>query len=359
MRVSVGVLESELSYAERLLDNLTDEYPDEIEVSLYSTVENALVGVRAKTSGVLLISESWANEMVGLPKRVALGVLVDDPSVTAVDGVPAICRYTKLTDIYNGILRLYETVATGIELASNGEDSPAIVFTSPAGGVGTSTIALAFSMSMARQGRQVLYLDLSDFADPDLILTGEGQGSLTDVIFAAKSSQGNFALSARTNVKRDSESGLYYFGAARTPVDMLEFAEDERAELCKSLLTNTEYDLVAVDLPFSFAKSAIFLFERAFRTVLVSDGRALSNDKVGKALRSLEILRERGGNVSLARFGVFYNRFSSKNSGKIDTGLPEFGGVGRIEGLDERSIIREVSHSARLDGLMGLESRNG
>ena len=87
----------------------------------------------------------------------------------------AICKFQKISRIYQQILNLYSEVAADIVTASSGENNRTKIISvlSPAGGVGCSTIAAACAKALCQNGRRVLYLNLEKYGSTKILFQGE------------------------------------------------------------------------------------------------------------------------------------------------------------------------------------------
>ena len=89
-----------------------------------------------------------------------------------------------------------------------------IIFSSPSGGVGTSSMAAACAVHYAMQGKKVLYLNLEKFGSADVFFSGEGQFDMSDIIYTLKSKKTNLALKLESCVKQDI-SGVYFYSQSK------------------------------------------------------------------------------------------------------------------------------------------------
>ncbi|MDR2252625.1 MAG: hypothetical protein LBD97_01985 [Bifidobacteriaceae bacterium] len=354
-RINVGVLERNSTEAEALSDVLLDFYPDDIALALLSSGEQALAWARRGRPGVLLVDRDRLGEVGQVPDNVAVGVLVDVDQPT-VDGAPAVCRYLAVDGIYNQLARLFSEVAgTGMPTAVREGESLVIAFTSPQGGVGTTTVALAFGRRLARAvPSRVLYLDLTPFASVGELSTGRATATITDVVFAAKSRNANMRMAMTASAARDDASGLHYYASARTAADLMELDNDELGRLYQAATEGADFGYVVLDVPFAWTGPHAEALARAAVSVVVTDGRPLTNHKVARAVEALDL---RAANDPSGRSwtvqGLFYNKFSSTASAKLDMrDVPEVGGSGRFNGLTEPQVVEQLAQSAAFDLLL-------
>ncbi|MDR1635412.1 MAG: hypothetical protein LBS27_10965 [Bifidobacteriaceae bacterium] len=355
-RISVGVLERSPEDAEALSDALLEFYPDQVSLSLLADAEQALTWARRGRPGVLLGDREQLGALDKLPDSIAVGALVDVDQ-SAEEGVTAVCRYLAVDAIYAEIVRLFsEVVGTGLPSASHEGDSLVVAFTSPQGGVGTTTVALAFARKLARSTPdKVLYLDLTPFAVVGELSAGRGSATMTDVVFAAKSRNANMRMALTGTALRDESSGLWYYASARTAADVMELGEEELTALYQAAVDGAGFRYVILDVPFAWSGPHGEALARAGVVVAVTDGRPLANYKL---LRAVEALDLRAGNDSAGRSwtvqAVFYNKYSSTASSKLDLAdVPEVGGSGALIGLTDSQVVEHIAQSSAFDLLLG------
>src|SRR5690606_28701643 len=115
----------------------------------------------------------------------------------SVDGDRAVARYTRLDEFYRQVVALLDHSVGSMQMRSRapGTSTRVVPVISPAGGVGTSSVAIALARSIATQpeGPTVLYLALDPCADPSFALGHDPAGgpTLSDAVFAVKRRRGN------------------------------------------------------------------------------------------------------------------------------------------------------------------------
>ena len=108
---------------------------------------------------VLVACDSFDINVDVLPKRCGFAYFVDAVDVDSINDQRAICKFQKADLIYKQILSIYSENsgrAAGLKLGD--DHAKVIAFASPCGGVGTSSLAAAFTIRMAKQGNKALYL---------------------------------------------------------------------------------------------------------------------------------------------------------------------------------------------------------
>jgi MinD-like ATPase involved in chromosome partitioning or flagellar assembly len=146
---------------------------------------------------------------------------------------------------------------------------------------------------------------------------------------------------------RSSTSGVSYFAAPEHAADLLELSEAEWLEVVSALVKLDVYDCIVFDIPWGTNKLVQYFLKRSLRTLMVSDGRVGSNDKVSRALDTLRILDQRNSTSFAQGIAVFYNKFSTRNTARIPN-LTEAGGINRYEGLGDAAVVDAIVADKRL-----------
>ncbi|MDR0594290.1 MAG: hypothetical protein LBG60_13790 [Bifidobacteriaceae bacterium] len=356
-RINVGILERSPEEAEALSDALIEFYPDDLSLSLLASQDQAVAWAKRGRPGVLLVDLGRAEQFPPLPGNVAVAALVDlgEP---AAGGLVTVSRYLAVDGIYQEIARLAAGLKSlGPAAGGGGRQSKVVAFTSPKGGVGTTAVALAFARKLAAaaaEAGKVLYLDLTPFAAAGEILDGEGSGTMTDIVFAAKSRNSNLAKALVERALRDKASGLHYYAGARSAADVMELAEPELSRLYQAALAGDDFKYVVLDGPFTWTGPHAEALSRADLVVAVTDGRPATNRRLERAVEALDLRAgsdQKGPAWTIQ--AVFHNQSDLKTASDLDLpDLPEVGRAGRFTRLGEAEVVERLERSPAFDALL-------
>lgn len=358
MLVKLIVLDGDATYLSRLQDHLATHYSDKVELLAFTEQPAAISALTDGGADVFLASDRFEIDLSLIPRRCGFGYLVGSGDIEAVHGAPALSKYSRVDQLYRQILDLFDGVSDSVKYRSPTleKQTRVVTFSSPAGGTGTTSVAVAFARTIAMQSQpgRVLYLSLDPVADTSLTfgLPASEHGTFSDVIYAVKRKRGNLQLQLDAHINKDSY-GTLFFATAEQATDVLEFSDDDLVFLIDHLLSSGAYDVIVVDTPFHLTDSTMDLYERSSRIVLISDGKVAANAKVSRGARMLEQLDDQNPRGLFGRTGILYNRFSSTKSQRVtDIRLPEFGGVNRYEGATEPQVIDSIYAGGHLHGLV-------
>lgn len=291
MKIKLAILESDPNYLKRVVPIFNNKYANELEVYSFTDVDAAISCLTEKGINVFLANSTFKIDFTQMPKKCGFAYLVESMDIDRIDSHKAVCKYQKAESIYKQILSIYSEQVpniTGMSKVENGA-MKTIAFTSPCGGVGTSTVAAACAVFLAKGGYRVLYLNADVFGSADMFFSCDGQFDFSDVIYAVKSNKTNRALKLQSTVKQDA-SGVYFYSPVRVPLDMMEMQRDDYITLQNELKMLGSYDYVILDMPFPKTAEEMKLFEYCGTVVLVSDASEISEDKITRVMRCVQIL---------------------------------------------------------------------
>lgn len=228
-------------------------------------------------------------------------------------------------------------------ISGENDKSSVVIFTSPCGGVGTSTVAAACAIAHANMGKRVFYLNLEQCGTTDVFFQAEGNATMSDVIYSLKSRKANLLLKLESCIKQ-SQEGVSYFSSTKVALDILEISYADIDTLIGNIQGMDNYDEIIVDLPFSLEIEKLKLLSKAWRIIVVNDGSQLSNYKFMRAYESV-VLLEQNDDINIIRnMNMIYNKFSNKNSEMLSNiSIKTIGGAPRYEHATVRQIIETLT----------------
>lgn len=345
MKIKLAILESDTNYLRRIISTFNDNFSDKLETYSFTDAAAAECALNTTKIDVLLASEKFPVNTRKIPKGCGFAYLVDSFDNISVNGQKAICKFQKIDLIYKEILSVYSEVTlaqTGTQFNGN-SDMHIISFLSPSGGVGSSSVAVAYAIYLSKRGKKVLYLNMEQFGDCSLYFYSEGKFSFSDVIYTIKSDKANLTLKLESTVKKD-KTGVYFFDSCNTAFDLFELSSNDIIKLFNTLKAANTYDYIVLDMNFLLNEVFTELLNFSTKIVFVSDGSEVSNLKFTKALKALQIVEHQTGISILDRVSVMYNKFSNKTSSTIkETSIKALGGIPKFEHASSQQIIEQIS----------------
>lgn len=353
MKIKLAILEKDINYLQRIASVFETKYSDKFEIYSFTDPAITMSSLADSKIDVLIANDVFEINVAELPKRCGFAYLVDSSDVDTVNEQRAICKFQKADQIYKQILSIYSEKAGSISGLKLGDDSTKIViFNSISGGTGASSMAAAYAIRLATQGKKTLYLNLEKFGSSDLFFAGEGQFDMSDIIFSLKSKKANLSLKLESCVKQDSK-GVYFYSQSKIALDMLELNCDEIIRLVSELKLTGSYDYIVFDSDFSMDKEWMRAYKQAHCIVWVGDGSEVSNCKVLRAYTAMAIVEKNADAPLTNRILLIYNKFSNKTGKGIgDIGLKAIGGAPRFEHATTSQVIEQLSKMDMLDKIM-------
>ena len=353
MKIKLAILEKDTNYLNRIVSVFTTKYSDNFEVYSFTDLEVAMANLDSAKIEVLLASDEFNVDAEQLPKRCVMAYLVESSDVETFNNQRAIAKFQKVDLIYKQVLSIYSEQASNLSRMVFGDDSTKIVaFQSVSGGCGASTMAAACALRFASKGKKTLYLSLETCGSAEFFFHGEGQFSMSDVVFALKSRKTNLALKLESCVKQDPR-GVYFYSPAKVALDMLELKQEDILRMITELKITGSYDVIILDLPFSLQKNDLAILEKAQRIAWVGDGSMIANAKFTSAYNALKLLGANSDAPLYSRICCVYNKFGSKTSTTLgDLDVKTIGGAPRYEQATSDMIVAQLSQMGMLDELI-------
>ena len=342
MKIKLAMLESDSAYLRRVVTMFNSKYAEELEIYSFTDVDAAMACLEEKKIDVFLSSDNFKIDFTLIPKRCGFAYLVESLDISSIDTHKAVCKFQKGELIYKQILSIYSEHIPNISGMPTNENGAmkTIAFCSPCGGVGTSTAAAACAMALANAGQRVLYLNAEIYGDADVFFSCDGQFDFSDVIYAVKSNKTNRAMKLQSTVKQDP-TGVYYYSSVKIPLDIMEMGCSDYVTLQSELKALGCYDYVVVDMEFPKSQSAYRFFENCNAIVVVSDGSEMSEMKVAKAIRGVQIIDNQADFAMQPRMWVLRNKVAMNNLQQSE--LRVLGNIPMYQPVSAAQMARQLS----------------
>jgi len=206
MRIKLLIATSDADYGEHLSENISEHHADVIDVSVCWTQERLHEILPVQRFDVALLEASLIRQAD--MQSVKLPLIMSDGDDDVAVEFAKIHKYQRISSIVAGVLEHYSKVSANSR--DNSKKASITAVWSPAGGVGKSTVALAYAARKQADGKKALYLDLESFSSIPAYFTETGK-SISSVFEMLESNEGNVKMLVRSILKRDTASGIAYF----------------------------------------------------------------------------------------------------------------------------------------------------
>ena len=268
MRIRLLIAAEDAGYAEELSNALSNLHADMFEVSVCGTTQRLRDLLASHRFDAALLDESLIDGVDLHPIRMPMLLWSEDECIAEPESdLKKIRKYQRISSIAGDVLESYAKVSSDGR-GPFSEKARISAFWSPAGGVGTTTAALACAACRASEGKQVLYLNLESFSSTPLYFPEKGK-SISTAFEMLDNREGNLKMFIRGIRRHDSDSGIAYFSHPENFDDMNILSVDDAAALITACCGIT--DELVIDLSCICNKRTWQVFELADSIHLVTD----------------------------------------------------------------------------------------
>lgn len=344
MKIRIVLADTDENYIRHFMETIKKFYFEKVEIISFSKKDAFCTHLESHECDAILaevsffeLCEKYSNALI----------LSEEKDVREIKGNRALCKYQKIDVLYKGILDFIAEQKTDITYVSaTKKESPVIAFTSASGGVGKTTASLVYARQLVQKGYQVLFLSLENYSNTDYYLSGEGEGSFSNVLFAIKCGKGNLQLKVESSLKR-TQGGLYYLSQPESPGEFLEMNQEDWEKLFLAVQKMGKYHCIVLDLPVAMDETSRNVLPFVDKIVAVTDGRDIVEDKNQKMilwLQQMKILKE---SMNEGKLLILRNKSQGvmNRRGKLVTcQLPYV-----VNAVSENAVIENLSNGKKLD----------
>ena len=344
MKIKLAILEKDKSYLNRITTVFNTRYADKLEVYSFTELANLMDTLKHSKIDIVVVSEDYEIDLSLLPPHCGFAYLVEETGIETYKGQRTIGKFQKAELIYKQLLSIFSDSGVSITSKNLSDDSisKVIWFTEASGGNGSSTMAVSFALKMTAMGKKILYLNLEEFGSCSYFFRGDAQFTFSDVIFALKSKNSNLSLKLESTVCRD-QSGVYFFATAANSLDIHELTSEDIQKLIQELKICSTYDYIVVDMKLDLSDKSMTMLNVSNNIVFICDGSEIANNKLERAIETMEILEEQEKIDVMDKISVIYNKFSNKTSNVlVNDKLVALGGVPRYEHALTLDVVEQL-----------------
>lgn len=243
MKIQLLIAVTDSDYVEHFSQVLSEKYADVFEISVCGSAERLsdLLSTHGYTLALLepSIVEGIPLDRVRLPVILSDGSTVPSPAEA---GMTTVQKYQRISKLTGQLLELCAKIAPHGAESTAGRARITAVW-SPAGGVGTTTTALAYAARRAADGKRTTYLDLDYFSGARAYFPETGK-SISSVLERLDE---NVELLLRSVRQMDVGSGISYYCRPENYDDMNVLSTQETLALVDACALGM--DEVVIDLP--------------------------------------------------------------------------------------------------------------
>lgn len=288
--IKLALLDNDANYLNRFVAAFNAKYADKFEIHSFTDAEYAMQNILTSKIDFFIADADLNVDVAKILERCCFAYFVSDSSIDKINGYDAVGKFQKTESIYKRILNLYSEKAVNWSgRRFDDGSSNLIVFSSPCGGAGTSTMAASCAMHFASLGKEVLYLNFEKFGCSDSFFSAEGQYYLNDIIFALKRKKTNLSLKLESCVRK-SENGVCFYSHPKIALDMLNLTVEDMSEMIAELKALNKYEYIILDTDFCLSVDSLEFYEMFDYIVWCSDGSNTANSKIVRTYEAIKIM---------------------------------------------------------------------
>ncbi len=287
--IRIVLADSNMEYLRRL-EMVLANYKD-LAISIYSdraALENML---RTKKIDILLFGSDIYDGQVSLGKDTLAVMLYDADEIIPEScmGFKKINKYQKIGTIYQQLMYEYSEYARSRGVVLGGNKTKTIVFYSPIGGAGKTTLALATAIKLSNEGKKVFYLSYEDAPSDECVLPNHNEKGLSELA-ASLGSNADFSIKIQGLMQQKNEN-LFYLKHFDSPNDIYELTGEEREKIIEILEDSKLFDIIVLDMGITMNADALKVFDVAEAIVLVERNSTIANAKMQLFLNQTHLTR--------------------------------------------------------------------
>ena len=277
MKIKLLIATDDSDYAGHLSAELSARHPGVVDATVCSTPERLREALATRKFDAALLEAPMAGgEDLG---PITLPLLLKAPEGSPRSGCAeliGIKKYQRITSIISDVLEQSAKVSA-VRCAEPRRARITAVW-SPAGGVGKTTVALAYAAKKVSEGKQAHYLNLESFSSVPAYFEEAGK-SISALFEMLESSEGSTQMLIKSIERRDG-GGISYFCRPANYDDMNVLSAENITGLLNACAGMTD-ELVA-DLSCTCDERTSRVFDAADRVFLVTDPTGITQTKVSQ-----------------------------------------------------------------------------
>lgn len=241
-----AVCDLEASYASSLMDYLNEKKNTPFEVQAFTSVESLIEFAKDNPLEILLIStKAMCSEIKELPIERII-ILSEGESLKNLEEYPFVYKYQSSDSLIAEVMEHYAIGSPQLQLMPSAlKKTQVLGIYSPVGRSGKTTFALTLGEILAEK-KQVLYINLEEYAGFDELFQGADRTDLSDLIYFARQKEGNLVYKLNAVIRNFHE--LSHIPPALSPMDVRDVTGEEWLSFLQEIISYCEYDVILLDL---------------------------------------------------------------------------------------------------------------
>ena len=276
MKVKLLITTADSGYNKLISDNISKHHADAIEVSVISTLECLIETLQKQKYDVALMDASLIDKVDLSSIHLPLVLWSGYENAETVLHYERIKKHQRISSIIATVLERYSKVSK-LRSGLDSKEAKITAVWSPAGGVGKTTVALAYAAANVYKDKDVFYLNLEAFSGTPGYLCDNGK-SISTVFEMLDTDDGNIKMLIQGICSR--ENGITYLCGPSNFDDMYVLSTENIKELISACAQLS--DELVIDLSCACDFRTRQVFELADKILLVTDSTHSSTSKLNQ-----------------------------------------------------------------------------
>lgn len=241
-----AVCDLEASYACSLMDYLNEKKNTPFEVQAFTSVESLIDFAKDNPLEILLIStKAMCSEIKELPIGRII-ILSEGESLKDLEEYPFVYKYQSSDSLIAEVMEHYAVGSPQLQLMPSALKKTQVYgIYSPVGRSGKTSFALTLGEILAEK-KQVLYINLEEYAGFDELFGETCRTDLSDLIYFARQKEGTLVYKLNAVIQNFHE--LSYIPPALSLMDVRDVTGEEWLSFLQEIINYCEYDVILLDL---------------------------------------------------------------------------------------------------------------
>lgn len=231
-------------YVFRLQEALEEAASFPFATDAYKDVGTLKKAMQKKDFAMVLLGEEYAPEREHL-RGVVVAFLTEEKEAEE-NGEPVIYKYQSAEDIRRSILKIFAEEAEPCEENPGGKRAKIIGVYTPIGRCLQTSFSLLLGQILAKEKKEVLYLNFEPFSGLALYPDSEKGKDITDLVYLMRGRGQDLMYRVRSMV--NNINGLDYIAPSFSFMDLAAVTEEDWIRLLKSLKKEGNYEYIILDL---------------------------------------------------------------------------------------------------------------
>ncbi len=246
MKNIIAVCDSEAEYAQKMMEYMNGKSSFFMKAEAFTKTEYIEEYMREEEIDCLLISEAMMNEALaysGVKKKL---ILTENRYVKDSVEAPEIYKYQSAENIIREVVSLYEAEKSVMDegIKWRGKKRVIGVYT-PVGGARKTSFALALGQAISRT-EATLYMNLEGFSGLEKMLGRVWKTGLGDLLYYTR--RKDTPPASKLPSVTESVQNMDIVPPVQSPDDLKNVKTDEWIELFSSIMAETAYDALILDI---------------------------------------------------------------------------------------------------------------